>query len=107
MPEFLRGTHREEKPERNQYMDVSSEEEGDNVSSVEEGLEDSHNKGKTELYWIHLIEYKQTQLRKVFTRRTRALRSEWEFEVQEGQLRVDFLEAVTKCGGGFYLKRIE
>jgi len=105
MPEFLRGARREQKPDRSHYTDVS--EHGSDVS-VGEGLEDSlDNEGKTELYWIHLMEYEQTQLRKVYAMRMRHLRPEWDVEATEGQLKVDFLEAVSKCGAGFYLKRIE
>ncbi|KAK0645445.1 phosphotransferase enzyme family-domain-containing protein [Cercophora newfieldiana] len=104
MPEFLRGTHREVKPDRNRYTDVEGSEDSTGDSALEDSLD---NEGKTELYWIHLMEYEQTQLRKVFAARMRQLRPEWEVEAQESQLRVDFLEAVTKCGGGFYLKRIE
>lgn len=105
MPEFLKGAERKEKPNRDRYTDVSDK--GSDMS-VGDGLEDSlDNEGKTELYWIHLMEYEQTQLRKVYTERMRRLRPDWDVEVAEGRLKVDFLEAVAKCGGGFYLKRIE
>ncbi|KAK4445488.1 phosphotransferase enzyme family-domain-containing protein, partial [Podospora aff. communis PSN243] len=111
MPEFLRGTRREEKPDRSRYTDVSETGSSDFSTSDgggEDGLGDSlDNEGKTELYWIHLMEYEQTQLRKVYAARMRHLRPEWDVEVAEGHLKVDFLEAVTKCGGGFYLRRIE
>ncbi|KAK4235740.1 altered inheritance of mitochondria protein 9 [Achaetomium macrosporum] len=100
VPEFLRGAAREIKPDRNCYTDV------DNGSG--DGSEDSlDNEGKTELYWIHLMEYEQTQLRKVYAARMRQLRPEWDVEVEEGALKVDFLGAVSRCGSGFYLRRIE
>lgn len=107
MPEFLRGADRDVKPDRNKYTDVSdgtvSEDDGE-----PENLEDSvDNEGKTELYWIHLMEYEQTQLRKVFGSRMRQLRPTWDVEVAEGAFKVDFLGAVSRCGAGFYLKRIE
>ena len=104
MPEFLRGAPRETKPDRNKYTDVDN---GSNASCCEE-LDDSiDSEGKTELYWIHLMEYEQTQLRKVYTARMRQLRPGWDMEVEEGALKVDFLRAVSRCGSGFYLGRIE
>lgn len=53
------------------------------------------------------MEYEQTQLRKVYAARMRHLRPEWDMEVEEGALKVDFLGAVSRCGSGFYLRRIE
>ena len=100
MPEFLRGAAREEKPERGRYTDVSDVSGG----SLEDSLD---NEGKTELYWIHLMEYEQTRLRKVYAARMRQLRPEWDAEVSEGALKVDFLGAVARCSKGFYLKRVE
>jgi hypothetical protein len=80
----------------------------DNGSAAEDDPDDSlDNEGKTELYWIHLMEYEQTQLRKVYAARMRQLRPDWDLEVEEGALKVDFLGAVSRCGSGFYLRRIE
>lgn len=111
MPEFLRGADREIQPDRNKYTDVSD---GTVASEQEEedepgaNLEDSvDNEGKTELYWIHLMEYEQTQLRKVYSARMRQLRPSWDVEVVDGAFKVDFLGAVSRCGAGFYLRRIE
>ncbi|KAK3307708.1 phosphotransferase enzyme family-domain-containing protein [Chaetomium strumarium] len=102
VPEFLRGAAREIRPDRNCYTDV------DKASAAEGDPDDSlDNEGKTELYWIHLMEYEQTQLRKVYAARMRQLRPEWDLEVEEGALKVDFLGAVSRCGSGFYLRRIE
>ncbi|KXX76200.1 Altered inheritance of mitochondria protein 9, mitochondrial [Madurella mycetomatis] len=102
VPEFLRGAAREIKPDRNCYTDV------DKGVDVEGELEDGlDSEGKTELYWIHLMEYEQTQLRKVYAARMRQLRLGWDVEVEEGALKVDFLGAVLRCGAGFYLRRIE
>lgn len=100
MPEFLRGAERETKPDRNCYTDVEKGDAGVDPDSLD-------NEGKTELYWIHLMEYEQTQLRKVYAARMRQLRPEWDMEVEEGALKVDFLKAVSRCGSGFYLGRIE
>ncbi|KAK4096046.1 kinase-like protein [Parathielavia hyrcaniae] len=103
VPEFLRGAVREAKPDRDRYTDVDK---GD--ASGSDDLDDSlDNEGKTELYWIHLMEYEQTQLRKLYAARMWQLRPEWDVEVDEGALKVDFLGAVSRCGSGFYLRRIE
>lgn len=102
VPEFLRGATREAKPDRDCYTDV------DQGGNADGELDDSlDNEGKTELYWIHLMEYEQTQLRKVYAARMRQLRPDWDVEVEEGALKVDFLGAVLRCGAGFYLRRIE
>lgn len=101
VPEFLRGASREVKPDRDCYTDV------DKASYGEEPDDGLDNEGKTELYWIHLMEYEQTQLRRVYAARMRQLRPEWDLEVEENSLKVDFLDAVLRCGSGFYLGRIE
>ncbi|KAK3391237.1 phosphotransferase enzyme family-domain-containing protein [Podospora didyma] len=113
MPEFLRGAARDKMPDRNRYTDVGNEAHGgsdgsDGASSYGPGLEDSlDNEGKTELYWIHLMEYEQTQLRKVYAARMRQRRPDWDNEVVDGTLKADFFGAVSRCGAGFYLRRIE
>ncbi len=102
LPEFLRGAARETRPDRDCYTDLDA---GDTPGgALDDGLD---NEGKTELYWIHLMEYEQTQLRKVYAARMRQLRPEWDVEVKEGALKVDFLGAVSRCGSGFYLGRLE
>ena len=107
VPEFLRGATREREPDRSRYTDVSEAGSSDTASGCG-GLEDSlDNEGKTELYWIHLMEYEQTQLRKVYAARMRQLRPDWDVDVAEGALKVDFLGAVERCGAGFYLSRVE
>ncbi|KAK3947304.1 phosphotransferase enzyme family-domain-containing protein [Pseudoneurospora amorphoporcata] len=108
-PEFLRGeVDREEEPHRSRYADVFSDEDvlGDEQDG---GMEDApDNEGKTELYWIHLMEYEQTQLRRVYSAKMNQLMGNgWDGEVQEAALKVDFLGAVSKCAQGLYLKRIE
>ncbi|KAM7189206.1 Phosphotransferase enzyme family domain containing protein [Rhypophila sp. PSN 637] len=113
-PEFLRGADRDAKPDRNKYTDVSDgtisddDDDDDDDDGEPRNLEDSvDNEGKTELYWIHLMEYEQTQLRKVYSTRMRQLRPTWDVEVVEAAFKVDFLGAVSRCGAGFYLRRIE
>ncbi|CCC05158.1 hypothetical protein SMACR_07895 [Sordaria macrospora] len=108
-PEFMRGeVEREDEPHRSRYADVFSDEDA-SEDEQGDGVEDTpDNEGKTELYWIHLMEYEQTQLRRVYSSRMNQLMGNgWDGEVEEAALKVDFLSAVSKCAQGFYLKRIE
>ncbi|KAK4108555.1 kinase-like protein [Canariomyces notabilis] len=82
MPKFLLGPAREEELNRDGYGDPS-----DDVK----GSDDLDDEGKTELYWIHLMEYEQTQLR----------------NVTYAALKLDFYGAVARCGDGWALKRSE
>ncbi|KAL2176134.1 phosphotransferase enzyme family-domain-containing protein [Thermothelomyces heterothallicus CBS 202.75] len=117
VPEFLRGAARETEPDRNCYTDVDkgaahaavSDGPGEGGDDDDDDDDDDglDNEGKTELYWIHLMEYEQTQLRKVYAARMRQLRPDWDLEVEESALKVDFLGAVARCAAGFYLRRIE
>jgi hypothetical protein len=103
-PKFLTGATRIVEPIRDQYTDEGLEE----AAAVrQEGIRDGlDNEGKTELYWIHLLEYEQTRLREVYAARMRQLRSEYDMEVADSSLKVDFLEALGRCCSGFYLSRI-
>ncbi|TQN68511.1 Altered inheritance of mitochondria protein 9 [Colletotrichum shisoi] len=78
----------------------------DDMLSGGEPDEELDNEGKDELYWIHLMEFEQTQLRKVYAARMQQLRPDWAIEAEDDVLKRDFLEAVHRCRSGFYLKRI-
>lgn len=92
-PKFLsREGAREEEPIRDGYADEDPEEQ--QVGSFEDDLD---NEGKDSLYWIHLMEYETTQLRKVFDERMRELRPGWDMQVAENALKNDFLDAVYRC----------
>jgi hypothetical protein len=97
MPEFLLGPKRDEKPNRDGYGDAS-----DDVK----GSDDMDDEGKTE-HWIHLMEYEQTQLRKVYADKMKQLWPRWETEVTYAALKLDFYGAVARCGDGWALKRTE
>jgi aminoglycoside phosphotransferase (APT) family kinase protein len=98
MPKFLLGPPREEEPNRDGYGDAS-----DDVK----GSDDLDDEGKTELYWIHLMEYEQTQLRKVYAAKMKDLWPQWETETTYSGLKLDFLGAVGRCASGWYLRRTE
>ncbi|KAK3986399.1 phosphotransferase enzyme family-domain-containing protein [Cladorrhinum sp. PSN332] len=105
MPAFLRGAGRTQKPDRQCYTNVSQSATG--IPEEDEADDSLDNEGKTELYWIHLMEYEQTQLRKIYYDRMRQLRPEWDKEVEEAELKVDFMGAVSRCGTQFYPVRVE
>lgn len=102
MPKFLVGKTREEEPDRDGYGDAT---EDGNHGMGSDGLD---GEGKTELYWVHLMEYDQTQLRKVYADKMKQLWPQWETEeVASAGLKLDFYGAVGRCGAGWYLKRTE
>jgi hypothetical protein len=102
MPKFLNGKTREEEPNRDDYGDA--DEGGEEDSADDDELDDE---GKTDLYWMHLMEYEQTQLRKIYTAKMKELWPRWESEAKDASLKSDFLGAVGRCASGWYLKRIE
>ncbi|KAH6972226.1 phosphotransferase enzyme family-domain-containing protein [Ilyonectria sp. MPI-CAGE-AT-0026] len=101
MPKFLMGPEREVEPVRDNYMD-------ENLEEVEERGEDDDqdNEGKNGLYWIHLMEYEQTLLRKTYADRMRLLWPEWDAHFADAMLSTDFLGAIDRCASGFNLKGI-
>ncbi|KAK1584956.1 phosphotransferase enzyme family-domain-containing protein [Colletotrichum navitas] len=102
-PKFLNGAPREEEPDRDRYGDASP---GENGGHSDEDDEELDNEGKTLLYWVHLMEYEQTQLRKVYAARMQQSHPDWATRVEDCSLKTDFLEAVHRCRGGFHLERI-
>lgn len=101
MPKFLDGSSRDKEPKRQEYADETAEQ-SEAPDSSEDGLD---NEGKNELYWIHLMEYEMTQLRKVYHATMSQLRPDWDVQVSESALKLDFLGAVMRCGNGAYIKR--
>lgn len=106
MPQFLVGSPREVEPIRDGYGDEDPEYDKAFTATTDydDGLD---SEGKTDLYWIHLMEYEQTRLRKVYADRMRQLWPAWDAEVTDGALKADFLEAVSRCADGFGLRQIE
>ncbi|KAH7305448.1 phosphotransferase enzyme family-domain-containing protein [Stachybotrys elegans] len=103
MPKFLRGATREEEPRRDGYGD----EDLDGVDAPDPEGDGLDNEGKNMLYWIHLMEYEQTQLRKVYSSYMSEHCAGWDAVVADSTLKLDFLGAIFRCADGFYLKRIE
>ncbi|EAQ88716.1 hypothetical protein CHGG_05335 [Chaetomium globosum CBS 148.51] len=101
MPKFLLGPTREAEPVRDGYADDDGE---DDVHVGADGLD---NEGRTELYWIHRMEYDMTRLRKVYNEQVwEQLVPWWETEVLYGALKLDFLAAVEQCAAGWHLKGV-
>ncbi|KAK6452980.1 hypothetical protein FP744_10009231 [Trichoderma asperellum] len=95
MPRFLEPT-RENEPKRQDYADEAPEDNEDT---------NLDNEGKNQLYWIHLMEYEQTQLRKVYHERMCQLQPGWDATAKESILKEDFFDAVNVIRDGFFLKR--
>ncbi|KAK1962787.1 kinase-like protein [Colletotrichum sublineola] len=93
VPKFLNGATREEEPKRDGYGDAGPEDRNDD--------DELDNEGKNILYWIHLMEFEQTQLRKVYVARMQQLHPDWATRVEYGSLKTDFLEAVHRCRASF------
>ncbi|KAK1984509.1 phosphotransferase enzyme family-domain-containing protein [Colletotrichum cereale] len=111
MPHFLNGAAREDEPDRDGYADESPEDKetqalGGQSNGSDGDDEELDNEGKNMLYWIHLLEFEQTQLRKVYAARMQEARPDWATRVEDSFLKADFLEAVHRCRGGFHLKCI-
>ncbi|KAJ5461095.1 uncharacterized protein N7458_002647 [Penicillium daleae] len=103
MPKFLEGSDREEEPKRQEYADESAK--GSDVPGDSED-DELDNEGKDGLYWIHVMEYEQTQLRRLYHASMSQLRPCWDAEVEDTALKQDFAGAVFRCGQCFSLKRI-
>ncbi|KAH7010355.1 phosphotransferase enzyme family-domain-containing protein [Ilyonectria destructans] len=102
MPKFLMGPVRQEEPVRDNYMDETLEE-----AEERDDDDDQDSEGKNELYWIHLMEYEQTLLRKAYADRMRLLWPTWDAHVADAMLSTDFLGAIGRCAFGFNLKGID
>lgn len=109
VPKFLRGKMREEEPKRDTYADETppaSPKSSSKGEIAEPDPDDLDNEGKDSLYWIHLMEYDQTQLQKVYHDKMRSLLPAWDFQVEESKLQCHFYDAMVRCSTGFHLKAI-
>lgn len=97
VPRFLRDQDREEEPKRDMYADDDEE-----VTAGDPDPNDLDNEGKDSLYWIHLMEYETTQLRKIYHDKMRSLWPEWDLHVTDGKLKRDFYKALMSCFHGWF-----
>lgn len=100
IPQLLEGRTRDEKPNKETYgPDTDEEDEQD-----DDGLD---NEGLTDIYWEHLLEYEQTQLRKLFVEEMEKAQPDWVAIMRENSLKADFEKAVHNCDNGWQFKIIK
>ncbi|KAL6407258.1 putative kinase-like protein [Ilyonectria robusta] len=92
IPKFLRGRKRLLPVQADDY---GSDSESDIESSDDEPRLD--NQGKTELYWIHLLEYEQTLLRDIYLETMERLAPRSQDQRAKHVELLDFESAVTLC----------
>lgn len=110
VPEFLSGPVREEEPKRDEYSNgpathafsPQTPRSSDLDEMMVERLDDE---GKNELYWIHLMEYDTTQLRRAYRAKMRKLWPDWPEE--ESRKQVDFYQALLQCNAGVWVKQVK
>lgn len=100
LPKFLEGPVREEEPQKDKYADAN---ETLHRSTSVVGNSEFQDQEKTELYYIHQMEYEATQLRKVYGARLKELWPEWPLE--ESQAEFDLFQAISQCDG-MWVKRV-
>ena len=100
LPQLLQGRRRDEEPIKDSYSPISDEDD----EQDDDGLD---NKGITDLYWIHLLEYEQTQLRKLFVEEMEKAQPEWVAIIKENSLKADFELAVDNCDNGWGFKIVK
>lgn len=106
VPKFLWGRTREEEPVRESYADETPPASPTSSKGKIADDDELDNEGKDSLYWMHLMDYDQTQLRKVYHDKMRSLWPDWELEIAESKLKFEFLDAVTMLPIGLFLGRI-
>jgi hypothetical protein len=93
-PQLLEGSTLEEKPDATTY-----------ARDLDHGYESSaatdapDNEGINSLYWIHLLEYEQTLLRKLFIDELERLNPEWVTIMRYNTIKLDFEKAIHGCNG--------
>ncbi|KAH8781205.1 phosphotransferase enzyme family-domain-containing protein [Diaporthe sp. PMI_573] len=105
VPKFLRNRDREDEPKRESYPDEPPPPKGGSDNGQRDP-DDLKNEGKNGLYWINLMEYETTQLRKIYHDKMRSFWPDWDLCREENRLKLDFYDAVARCAGGVFLKRL-
>lgn len=105
VPKFLRNRDREDEPRRESYPDETPQPEGGS-DNRQRDPDDLDNEGKNGLYWIHLMEYETTQLRKIYHDKMKSFWPDWDLCREESRLKLDFYDAAARCAGGVFLRRV-
>lgn len=99
-PKLLEGKPREDEPQRGEYGPYLTE-------FAEYDDADLDFEGVDTLFWEHLMHYEQTQLRKVYMARMKQLRPDWDRDVEDSALKVDFYQAACAVYGWISLRIAE
>ncbi|KAK6834432.1 hypothetical protein PG987_009126 [Apiospora arundinis] len=98
-PTLLHNAERDEEPDRNGYADETEE---DRERDLEiHGGDALDNEGKNGLYWIHLKEYEDTQLKKVYDTRMQQLLPSWTEMMEDAELQLDFYQNLENTAIGW------
>jgi hypothetical protein len=75
----------------------------------EEGSDDDalDNEGVNELFWEHLLEYEQTQLRKLFMDEMKSIKPEWLVTMESSTLKADMEKAVHNCDNSWQFRTVK
>jgi Ser/Thr protein kinase RdoA (MazF antagonist) len=101
LPQLLEGRSRDEEPTRIQYMADSNSEDDD--PSDFDALD---NEGVNNLYWEHLLEYEQTQLRRLFVEEMEKVKSDWVTTMRSSTVERDFEKAIQNCDNAWNFKTV-
>ncbi|TFY73061.1 hypothetical protein EWM64_g10950, partial [Hericium alpestre] len=109
LPWFLIGRHRAERPNPETYGRAEDEDEptdeGEGGNRDGEGTGDRRGRPNA-LYFEHLLEWEQTQLRAVFLDEMERVQPEWVGVHRAGVLRNDFYAAVMQCDDELSRRRV-
>ncbi|KAL5314413.1 hypothetical protein ACEPPN_018840 [Leptodophora sp. 'Broadleaf-Isolate-01'] len=92
LPEFLKGRDRAQIPKVEEYSPDH---------------DDPSNQGVDDLYWEHLLEYELTCLRALFKTEMVSRAPAWIEEMEKGELKADFDEAVQNCDNSWRTKKVK
>lgn len=106
-PRLLYGPSREEEPKKEAYAGdepPAGSAPAREKNQSDHGEDELDNEGKNQLYWIHLMEYENTRLRRVYRERMRQLWPDWPED--ESRQRVDFYEAFLQCNAEVFIRQV-
>ncbi|PIL34300.1 hypothetical protein GSI_03075 [Ganoderma sinense ZZ0214-1] len=111
LPSFLLGRHRADRPDHATYGKAADGDEdgdeGEDATADKDGNGDWGEGGRpNSMYFEHLLEWEQTQLRAVFLEEMARVQPEWVEAHRAGVLRNDFYTAVMYCDDELCRRRV-
>lgn len=101
LPLLLEGRRRDEKPGRGNYAADR------NINTCKSSRLDAlDNEGVDELYWDHLLEYEQTQLREVFVEHMKTIQPRWIDQLNDSRVAADIEKAVHGAENPWVFKTV-